>query len=129
MLAMNVLGHAGDPAHVGDHAARAVVAQLAAGLPPGSFLALADRTSSDPLHNLAARAYNHSGATPPYHLRRPAQLTRLLDGLPLVPPGIVPIHTWRPGPNPFPPIPVPAWGGIARIPHVPGPRTGSHDRI
>ena len=115
VLAINVLGHLGDPARDGDHATRALVARLAAGLPPGSYLAIADRTSTDPLHNLAARAYNHSGAAP-YYLRSPAQLTQLVNGLTPVPPGVVPIHTWRPDHSPFPPIPVPAWGGLARIP-------------
>lgn len=115
VLAINVLGHLGDPAHDNDHATRALVAQLAGGLPPGSYLAIADRTSTDPLHNLAAHAYNHSGATP-YYLRNPAQLTRLLDGLPQLPPGVVPIHTWRPDHSPFSSIPVHAWGGLIRTP-------------
>lgn len=48
VLAINVLGHLGDPAHDNDHATRALVAQLAGGLPPGSYLAIADRTSTDP---------------------------------------------------------------------------------
>jgi SAM-dependent methyltransferase len=62
VLAMNVFGHLGDPAHDDDQAAHTIVAQLVAGLPPGSYLAIDDRTSNDPLHNLATRAYNASGA-------------------------------------------------------------------
>ncbi len=113
ILLINVLGHIGDPSQDGDQAARSAVDQLKAALPPGGYLALCDGTSTSPAYRAAMDDYNQTGAAP-YHLRSPGQLSRILDGLQPVPPGVVPVHRWRPDHSPFPRTPVPAWGAVAK---------------
>ena len=44
-------------------------------------------------------------------------MARFFDGLDLVPPGVVCVHTWRPGPGDVvPPDGVSAYAGVARKP-------------
>ena len=44
-------------------------------------------------------------------------MARFFDGLDLVPPGVVYVHTWRPGPGDvIPPDGVSAYAGVARKP-------------
>jgi hypothetical protein len=49
-------------------------------------------------------------------VREPEQVVRFFDGLELLPPGVVPIHQWRPDPGTVDPPVVPAYGGIGRKP-------------
>lgn len=121
-------GHLGAPARDGDQAARTLLAQIAAGLPPGSYLALADRTSSDPLHNLAARAYNHSGAAPTTCAAPPSSPSSWSAWHPSRP-----RHRPHPhlaaGPQPLPAHPRPSLGRIARTSHsLMQGQPGSHGR-
>jgi SAM-dependent methyltransferase len=91
-----------------------VVATLARALAPGSYLAISHLTGDLAPGPVAAGvgAYNDAvpmGVTPRSH----AQVTALFGGLPLVPPGVVPVAEWRPA------LPGPAgradlYAGVAR---------------
>jgi hypothetical protein len=109
---MIVMGHIGNPGRDGGQVARAVTGQLAGALPPGGYLAVPDLADTDPGQNAALAYYNQTGAVP-YHARSPEQVTRFFDGLELAGPGVVPVHRWRPGQDPFTSPGVPAWGGVA----------------
>jgi len=74
-----------------------IVASLAAALAPGSYVVISHLTSDFAPDQVAAgvRAYNAAvpaGVVPRTH----AQVTALFGGLPLVPPGVVPVTEWRP---------------------------------
>jgi hypothetical protein len=112
-LLMGILGHIGNPAEEDDRYAQSVVATLKAALPSGGYLAIYEAVDTDPAQNAALDHYNQSGAVP-YRVRRADQIARFFDGLELVEPGLVPIHEWRPDPSPFPAIPVPTLGGVAK---------------
>ncbi len=76
---------------------RGIVAALAGGLAPGSFVAISHLTSDFAPGPVTAgvAAYNSLvpvGITPRSH----AQVTALFGELPLVPPGVVPVTEWRP---------------------------------
>jgi S-adenosyl methyltransferase len=45
-----------------------------------------------------------------------AEVSRFFTGLELVPPGIVPVHEWRPDPGSAPPAPAAVWGAVGRKP-------------
>ena len=114
IMLMGILGHIAVPdGH--DEMARSIVGQFKEALPSGGFLALYDGTDTSPAYAEAIRLYNEGGSIP-YHLRSPEQITRLLEGLEPVAPGVVPIHQWRPDPSPFESVPVDAWGGIGAKP-------------
>jgi len=94
-----------------------LVARYLAALQPGSYLAISHPASD--IH-VAAQAeaqkrYNERVSTP-QTLRNHAEVTRF-DGLQLVPPGVVYVHTWRadPGDEPAPEV-TSAHGGVARKP-------------
>jgi hypothetical protein len=88
---MGVLGHIED-----DDEARSIVSNLLAGLPAGSYLAIADGSNVlPPAFEQAQRAYDEGGSVP-YKLRHHDQITWYFDGLELLEPGIVPVTQWRP---------------------------------
>jgi len=111
LILNGVLGHLTD----GDQA-RAIVRQLMAPLPAGSYLSLMDGTSSvsgAPAEE-AQEGYNESGALP-YVLRSPEEIAGFFEGLELVEPGVVSCTRWRPDPSPSgPPAEVDAFGGVGR---------------
>ena len=77
-----------------------ILATLAAGLAPGSFVAISHLTSdfASAAVTSGVAAYNEAvpgGITARSH----AQVSALLGGLSLVPPGVVPISEWRPDPG------------------------------
>ncbi|MFI0367960.1 SAM-dependent methyltransferase [Actinomadura sp. 1N219] len=112
LMLMGVLGHV--PITEDDERARSIIDRLTAALPPESFLAVYDGTDTDLAYVEAIRLYNEGGSVP-YHLRSPEQITRFLDGLEPVDPGVVQIHRWRPEHNPLAPSAVvDAWGGVAK---------------
>jgi SAM-dependent methyltransferase len=79
-----------------DDEARAVVGSLVDVLAPGSFLALthgSDEFDPERMHAFAEIIARNGFE---YRFRGRAQIAELLDGLQLVDPGIVQIHTWRP---------------------------------
>ncbi|HEY1640720.1 MAG TPA: SAM-dependent methyltransferase [Streptosporangiaceae bacterium] len=94
-----------------------LVAGLMAGLPPGSYLAISHPAADiHPGQAEAQRRYNERVSTP-QTLRTREQVARFFDGLDLVPPGLVYVHTWRPDPgDAAPPDATSAHGGVARKP-------------
>ncbi|HEV3069259.1 MAG TPA: SAM-dependent methyltransferase [Streptosporangiaceae bacterium] len=92
-----------------------IVAGLMGALPSGSYLAISHPASDiHPGQAEAQRRYNERVSTP-QTLRTRAEVSRFFDGLDLVPPGIVYVHTWRPGAgDTVPPDGVSAYGGVAR---------------
>jgi SAM-dependent methyltransferase len=100
--------------NVADHArAVEIVTALRDAVAPGSYLAVADGTDTDPVFVEATRRANAAGH--PYHLRSPAQIATYLDGLTLVAPGVVSIPHWRPEPGATPPA-MHGYCGLARKP-------------
>ncbi|MBZ2407725.1 SAM-dependent methyltransferase [Streptomyces sp. L06] len=73
----------------------ALVTELLAALPSGSYLALSDGTDTSEALNTAVAAYNSQSAHT-YHLRSPAHIATFFEGLDLVEPGVVPTSDWRP---------------------------------
>jgi hypothetical protein len=95
LILMNILGHV-----PGLDEAVAIVRQLLAGLPSGSYLITADGTNvlDGPAFEEAIGVWN-ANAPLSYHLRRPEELARFLEGLEIVEPGLVPCARWRPAPD------------------------------
>ncbi|MFC3739502.1 SAM-dependent methyltransferase [Paractinoplanes deccanensis] len=95
LILMNILGHVPDL----DEAA-GIVRRLLEALPPGSYLVTADGTNvlDGPAFEEAIGVWN-ANAPLSYHLRRPEELSRFLDGLDVVEPGLVPCARWRPAPD------------------------------
>jgi hypothetical protein len=110
LMLMEILGHIPS-----DEEARAVVARLAGGLPPGSYLVIADGTSAITAEfEQAQQDYDDTGAVG-YKLRGPGQIARFFDGLEILEPGIVPCLQWRAEVSPLsPPAEVEPLGGIGR---------------
>jgi S-adenosyl methyltransferase len=110
LMLMEILGHI-----PGDEEARAVVARLTAGLPPGSYLVIADGTSTITAEfEQAQQDYDDTGAVG-YKLRGPGQIAGFFDGLEILEPGIVPCLQWRAEVGPLsPPAEVEPLGGIGR---------------
>jgi len=94
-----------------------IVATLMDALPSGSYLVISHPASDiHPGQAEAQRRYNERVSTP-QTLRTRAEVARFFEGLDLVPPGLVYVHTWRPGPDDIvPPGGVSAYGGVARKP-------------
>lgn len=77
-------------------AAAAAVSALAAAIPSGSYVSLYHQASDlDPALPAGIRRWNLLSAQP-ITLRSRAEVARLVAGLDLVPPGLVPITEWRP---------------------------------
>jgi hypothetical protein len=96
----------------------AIVAALAAALAPGSYLVITHLTGDLAPGPVAAGVQAYNAAVPTGILPRThAQVTALFGGLPLMPPGVVPVTEWRPvAGGPFGPA-ADLYGGVARIPH------------
>jgi hypothetical protein len=92
-----------------------IVSHLMDALPSGSYLVISHPASD--IHanqGEVQRRYNERVATP-QTLRSHAQVCRFFEGLQLVPPGVVYVHTWRADPDEEPPAEmVSAHGGMAR---------------
>jgi hypothetical protein len=77
----------------------AIVARLLAAVPSGSYLAISHPASdTHPGQAEAQRRYNERVSTP-QKMRTHGEVCRFFDGLSLVPPGVVYVHTWRPDPS------------------------------
>jgi hypothetical protein len=95
----------------------AIVARLLAALPSGSYLAISHPASDINAGQAEAqRRYNERVSTP-QTMRTHAEVCRFFEGLSLVPPGVVYVHTWRPdvGDDPAGEV-ASAHGGVARKP-------------
>jgi S-adenosyl methyltransferase len=114
LILMNILGHVSDL----DQAA-AIVRDLMAALPAGSYLVTADGTNviDGPAFEEAIGVWN-ANAPLSYHLRHPDDLARFLTGLSVVEPGLVPCAQWRPSPDATPEElrAVDEYGAVARKP-------------
>ena len=109
LAVVHFLPDADDPA--------AIVATLAAALAPGSCLALSHLTADLAPQQVTAAAGAYNALAPaPVTPRSHAQVTALFGGLPLLPPGVVPVTEWRPGPGQVPGPPADLHAGVARIP-------------
>ncbi|GIF20225.1 SAM-dependent methyltransferase [Actinoplanes tereljensis] len=95
LILTNILGHVPNL----DEAV-SIVRRLLDGLPSGSYLVTADGTNilDGPAFEEAIGVWN-ANAPLSYHLRRPEELARFLDGLEVVEPGLVPCSRWRPAPD------------------------------
>jgi len=75
--------------------AHGIVRRLMAGLPSGSYLAIQHPTQDFYAEGVGTdRSYRNAGIAFQYRTR--AEFERFVDGLELVPPGIVPMSEWRP---------------------------------
>jgi hypothetical protein len=94
-----------------------IVSHLVDALPSGSYLVLSHPAIDINANQAEAqKRYNERVATP-QTLRNHAQVCRFFDGLQLVPPGVVYVHTWRADPDDEPPTELTsAHGGMARKP-------------
>ncbi|MEV6846482.1 SAM-dependent methyltransferase [Actinoplanes sp. NPDC051411] len=92
---MNILGHVADL----DRAVE-IVRHLMGALPSGSCPVTADGTNvlDGPAFEEAIGVWN-ANAPLSYHLRRPEEVARFLEGLEIVEPGLVPCNSWRPAPG------------------------------
>jgi hypothetical protein len=100
---------------VDDAAAGRILRSLAGAVPAGSHVALYHQASDlDPAMSVAAARWN-AMSDRQIKLRSRVQLTGLLSGLDLVPPGIMPVTDWRPAPDDprFERL-VPVYGAVAR---------------
>ena len=111
LMLMGILGHIEDYDE-----ARSIVSRLLDRLPPGSYLALNDGTSSgNEDFERAQQGYDDTGAVP-YRLRTPEQVAGFFAGLELVPPGFVSVSKWRPESDDFDVPEVDAHGAVGRKP-------------
>jgi hypothetical protein len=95
-----------------------IVADLMSPLPSGSYLVLSHPASDFNVTEQAEaqRRYNERVSTP-QTLRTREEVARFFEGLELVPPGLVYVHTWRPDPGDIVPQDgKSAHGGVARKP-------------
>ncbi|MFC4116715.1 SAM-dependent methyltransferase [Nonomuraea zeae] len=112
LMLMGIMGLVRD-----DEQPHAIVRELMAALPAGSYLALYDGCDLDPAYVTAIRSYNSASGVVPYTPRGIPEITAYFDGLELLEPGIVTVTRWRPDPGPWdePPI-VACAGGVAKKP-------------
>jgi hypothetical protein len=93
LILMGILGHVES-----DDEAKSIIDGLLGRLAAGSYLAMYDGSDTSPANAEAVRIWNLS-ANPKYHLRSPARIARLFDGLEIVEPGVVSVTRWRPEPG------------------------------
>jgi hypothetical protein len=94
----------------------AIVATLASGLAPGSYIAISHLTGdSAPQQVGAAVAAYNTLAPVPVQPRTHCQVSGLLGGLRLLAPGVVPVSQWRARIGEAP-QPCDLYGGLARVP-------------
>jgi len=95
----------------------AIVATLAAGLAPGSYVAISHLTADLAPEQVTAATGAYNATSPiPVTARTHAQVTSLFAGLPLLPPGVVPVTEWRTNPGQQTGQAADLHAGLARIP-------------
>jgi SAM-dependent methyltransferase len=96
----------------------AIAATLADALAPGSCVAISHLTADLAPQQVTAATGAYNATSPlPVTPRSHAQVTALFGGLPLMPPGVVPVSEWRPRPGEGAGPPVDLYGGVARVRH------------
>jgi hypothetical protein len=109
LAVLHFIADADDPA--------ANVATLASKLAPGSCLVISHLTADFAPGPVAAGVGAYNALVPTALVPRThAQVSALFGGLPLVPPGVVPLTEWRPGPARLSPQHADMYAGAARIP-------------
>ncbi len=95
-----------------------IVAQLVAAVPAGSYLAIAHPASDvDASRMRTAVARVNTLIAEKVTMRSHAQVSAFFAGLKVVPPGVVQLHRWRPGPDgPVPDGELANYGGVALKP-------------
>jgi S-adenosyl methyltransferase len=94
-----------------------VVAALAAGLAPGSYVAVSHMTADFAPAEVTAAAQAYNALAPvPVTARSHSEVSALFGGLPLVAPGVVQITEWRPGLSSRFPRTADFYAGLGRIP-------------
>jgi hypothetical protein len=106
-----------------DQGPAGIITALAAGLAPGSLVAVSHLTA-DKAPSQVARAVSAYNTLVPVsvHPRSRDQVTGLLGGLELLWPGVVPVTQWRPSIAEAPASACDLYGGLALVPHPAGPR-------
>jgi hypothetical protein len=104
-------------AHVpATNAAARAVSSLMAAVPAGSYAVIYHLASDlDPAMPAAARHWNKT-APKPITLRSRADILTLVAGLELIPPGLVPVTEWRPGPGGPAALPASGDGPVQLVP-------------
>jgi hypothetical protein len=93
----------------------AIVAGLAKGLAPGSYLAISHMTADFAPDEVTAATSAYNAVAPiPVTTRTHTEVTALFGSLPLVAPGVVPIAEWRPNAPVQPAQPADLYAGLAR---------------
>jgi len=92
-----------------------IVTSLVDALAPGSYLVLSHPASDiNPAAQAEAQKRYNERVSTPQTLRTRDEVARFFAGLDLVPPGLVYVHTWRPGPADLAPAgAASAYGGVA----------------
>jgi SAM-dependent methyltransferase len=95
-----------------------IVGELVRALAPGSYLAISHLTADFAPDHVSAAVEVYNAAVPgEVTARSHAEVTALFGGLPLVPPGVVPVTEWRPAPAAGPGFRcADLYAGIARTP-------------
>jgi hypothetical protein len=97
-----------------------VVRQFTSALPPGSYVAVTHSTPDHVDGDVTEKVTGiYSGASARVYPRTLAEVAKFLDGLDLVPPGVVNVATWRPELEPRRPTrddekPL-VYGGIGKV--------------
>jgi hypothetical protein len=101
-----------------------IVRRLVEGLPAGSYVAVSHATQDGMSEETAAKLMSLANTDPEatFQLRSRAELTRMLDGLELVAPGIGPLTWWRPRDYPQPTVATQHTGTLAAVARRPEPR-------
>jgi hypothetical protein len=93
-----------------------LVARYMAAVPPGSYLVLSHLASDVQAETMAAMRRRINELMPQHvYMRTKDQVTAFFGGMPLVEPGVVLTHQWRPGPGAAGAGGV-LWAGVARKP-------------
>jgi hypothetical protein len=105
---LHLIPDAGSPA--------AIVARLARGLAPASYVAISHMTADFAPDEVTAAADAYNSLAPlPVAARTHTEVTALFGSLPLVAPGVVPLAEWRPNAPVQPAQPTDLYAGLARI--------------
>jgi hypothetical protein len=100
----------------GDGDAAGIVAALAAGLAPGSFVAVSYLTADFAPEQVASGVAAYNALVPAgITARSHAEVTALFGGLLLVAPGVVPVAEWRPDPGCCPARTADVYAGLATV--------------
>ena len=93
-----------------------IVADLAARLVPGSFVAISHLTADAAPDEVEAGIATYNALVPTgLTARSHSEVTRLFGRLALVPPGVVPVSEWRPDHAPLHAVSADVYAGVAMV--------------